>query len=130
MQVHQAKQEFIDRDTEVLVIGFEPEDRALGWLEQTGVSFPFLLDPDQKVYQAYELEKSLLRSWSPRNLWSYVVAFFQGREIHALSGDPNQLGGDFIIDQDQKIAMTYYSKDPTYRPAVDQLLEELDRINT
>lgn len=130
MQVHQQKQEFNHRKTAVLVIGFEPERRARGWLGQTGISFPFLLDTHQEVYQAYELERSLLRSWSPRNLWSYVVAFFKGREVHALSGDPNQLGGDFIVDQDRKLAMTYYSKDPTYRPAMDELLEALDRINT
>lgn len=128
MQVHHERKAFERRSTRVLLIGFESRRRARHWKQQAEIEFPFLLDPEQEVYKAYEIERSFLRSFSPKNLWSYVKAFFQGREIQAFRGDPNQLGADFIVDRNGILRMTYYSKDPTYRPDVKSLLREFERI--
>lgn len=129
MQLHQRKKEFEDCNTQVLIIGFENKRRSRGWLEQTGVTFPFLLDLQKKVYRAYEIERSLLRSFSPRNLWSYVKAVFQGKKITLFRGDPSQLGADFIVDKQGILRKAYYSKDPTYRPEISEILEQLRIIN-
>jgi peroxiredoxin len=128
VQLHQHKDEFENRQAQVVVIGFEKERRARGWRDQTGVTFPFLLDPERQVYQDYQIERSFWRSWSPRNLWSYVKAFFQGREIPNIGEDPNQMGADFIVDKGGILRMTYYSEDPTDRPSVERILSTLDEI--
>jgi len=129
VQVYRHRQAFESLNTQVLLLYFYSEGGGKTWLERTGVEFPLLRDPQRKVYQAYELERSILRSWSPRNLLTYVKAFFQGREIDFISeGDKNQLGGDFIVDQWGIIRMADYSKDPTYRPPVEALLEILRDI--
>ncbi len=130
VHVHQHKDEFEALDTQVLLIGFEKKRRARGWLKRADVTFPFLLDTEQKFYDAYQIERSVLRSWSLKNLWSYVTAFFQGKLPDMIRADPNRLGADFIVDQSGILRFTYYSPDPTYRPSVDELLAALRDLNT
>jgi peroxiredoxin len=130
VQLHHHRASFDALDTQVLMIGFEAQERLREWLEGTKVNFPLLQDPDRHVYQAYELKRSILRSWSPRNLWSYTRALLGGRKLYPLGSDPNQLGGDFVIDRHGILRMTYYSKDPTYRPSPSEVLKLLQRIQS
>jgi hypothetical protein len=58
-------------------------------------------------------------------LWSYTLALLSGRKLYPLGSDPNQLGGDFVIDRHGILRMTYYSKDPTYRPSQREIFELL-----
>lgn len=125
VQLHHYRQKLADHRVQVLVIGFEPERRARGWLREAGVGFPFLLDQDRSVYRAYELERSFWRSWHPRNLWFYFKRFLKGESIPRFQADPAQMGGDFLIDQEGRIRLAYYSEDATDRPSVDQVVRIL-----
>lgn len=58
-----------------------------------------------------------------------AIRLLQGRELEIFQEDPNQLGADFV-DREQILRLTYYSKDPTYRPAVDELLHDLRKLDT
>jgi peroxiredoxin len=128
VQLHHRRSEFEALKARVLLIGFEPTERARAWLRRGQISFPFLLDPNRSVYRAYELERSLLRSWHPRNLWFYYQRLRRGEPIPRVKADPNQLGGDFIIDRDRHVRLAYYSNNPTYRPSVEDLLAVLRNI--
>jgi hypothetical protein len=55
-----------------LILSFGTLPAAQAWLEETCSPFELLLDPERKVYQAYELERSAFRSWNPRTVWRYV----------------------------------------------------------
>ncbi len=125
MQVHHHKDEFAALNTQVLVVGFEPPERAQDWLKTNQISFPLLIDLERWVYRAYRVERSLYGSWHPRNLWFYVRRFFRGQRIPRIRADPLQLGGDFIIDEQGALTLAYYSRDATDRPQVDQLLSLL-----
>lgn len=125
VQVHHHKETFAALKARVFVVGFEPERRARGWLEQADVTFSFLLDHDRALYNAFELERSIWRSWHPRNLWSYVQALLSGKGLPKIKADPNQLGGDFVIDPDGLLRLAYYSRDATDRPSVEQLLDAI-----
>ena len=125
MDVHEAKKQVAALGAQVFIIGFEPERRARGWLEQSEVTFPFLIDEGREVYEAYELERSVWRSYHPRNLWSYAKALLRGEGLPEIRADPTQLGGDFVIGRDQRLHLAYYSRDATDRPAVSTLLEVL-----
>lgn len=128
VQLHDNQSTLESHDVQVLIIGFEPERRARAWLRQAGVNFPFLLDMDRTVYRAYELERSLWRSWHPRNLWFYFKRMLRGASIPRFRADPTQMGGDFLIDESGTIRLAYYGEDATDRPAVDRLLEILGRM--
>jgi peroxiredoxin len=113
--------DFADLNTEVLIVSFGAERQARAWLDETGTPFPLLLDPDRSVYRAYGLERSVLRTWTPRVIWYYIRQFAAGR-LGRVEGDPHQLGGDFIIDRDGIIRLAYREWDPVDRPPVASLL--------
>jgi alkyl hydroperoxide reductase subunit AhpC len=123
MQLHHHREELESQNIQAWVLSFSDRFRVQKWKERKGITFPVLYDGERKVYQQYQLQKSFFRSWSPRNLWSYVRAFFQGEEIQGIIGDPNQLGGDFLIDPARVIQLAYYSQDPLDRPDLEMIFE-------
>lgn len=113
---------------EVVTVSFGADYWARMWLQETGSPFRFLLDPERRAYHAYGLQSSVLRSWMPQNLWYYAKATLQGREKFGKRGDPHQLGGDFIIDNQGIVRLAHPSSDPTDRPPVDLLLRALAKM--
>lgn len=96
------------------------------WLKETCGDFIVLLDRERTVYNAYGLERSKLRSRSPRTLWLYFTRWLQGQKFHDSHGDDtSQLGGDFIIDKQGNLRFIYPSHDPADRPSVEKLLAVL-----
>lgn len=129
-QLRSHRDEFESLRTRVLLISFSrSEGYGRKWLQETGAPFPLLLDPERRTYRAYGLRHSVARSWSPRTLWYYVRAAFAGRKLHGIRGDPNQLGGDFIVDSDGIVRLAYRSRESVDRPPVADLLGLLRSLN-
>jgi hypothetical protein len=98
-------------------------------MKETCVSFEVLLDRERAVYDAYELERSYLRSRNLKTRWYYFKAWLSGKKAHDSHGDDtSQLGGDFIVDKKGILRLVYPSHDPTDRPPVDDLLDTLRAI--
>ena len=116
-------------NAEVLIVSFGTLPGARVWLEETCAPFHLLLDPEREVYEAYGLEKSLLRSWNLRTIGHYVRLLTSGRQWRGIQGDSSQLGGDFVIDQKGNVRLAYRSHDPTDRPAATDLLELLRNLD-
>jgi peroxiredoxin len=115
-------------DTQVITISFETGHWPKVWLAETQSPFPFLIDPEREAYRAYGLQASALRAWSPRTLWYYLKAAWQGRERLGKRGDTNQLGGDFIVDRQGIVRLAQPSRDPLDRPAVSEILKVLREL--
>lgn len=109
-------------------MSFGLERQARVWLHETRIPFPLLLDQDRRVYRAYGLTRSALRSWAPRVVWYYVRQVATGRRLHPIQGDPHQLGGDFIVDRTGIVRFAHRERDPVDRPAVADLLDVLRTI--
>lgn len=45
-------------------------------------------------------EGSTWSIWHPKVLWYYFLRRLGGNALHEINGDPNQLGGDFLIAQE------------------------------
>jgi len=127
-QLCQYQDEFKRLNAEVLVIAFGALPLAQAWLEETCSPFRLLLDPERTVYEAYELERSLLRSWNLKTVRRYVQLMRDGRQWRGIQGDSTQLGGDFIVDADGILRLVYRSRDATDRPPVEQLLAGLRQL--
>jgi hypothetical protein len=117
------------RNTQVALISFGTTELAKQWIVETNAAFQFLIDPQRKTYQAYGLDYSLARSWSPKVWMEYARLMIRGRRWRGIQGDSGQLGGDFVVDREGILQLTYRSQDPTDRPEVSYLLERLDEIN-
>ena len=124
-QLCQHQDELERLNVKVLILSFGTFPAAQAWLEETCSPFELLLDPERKVYEAYELERSVLRSWNLRTLWRYVRLLASGRRWRGIQGDSTQLGADFILDPGGVVRLAHYSHDPTDRPSVDGLVAAL-----
>ena len=124
-QLCQQQGELERLSVKVLILSFGTLPAAQAWLEETCSPFELLLDPERRVYDAYELERSTLRSWNVRTLWRYVQLLASGRRWRGIQGDSTQLGADLIIDPDGLVRLAHYSHDPTDRPDVEHLLDTL-----
>lgn len=121
-QLCRRQDDFGEIDTRVLLISFGALPAAQAWLAETCSAFRLLLDPERTTYRAYELERSLWRSWNLRTAWRYVQLMAAGRRWRGIQGDSTQLGGDFIVDKQGVVRLAYYSYDPADRPTVAELL--------
>jgi peroxiredoxin len=122
------REELVRLRTRVLIIAFAEQAWARAWLDSNEVSFPLLLDSERRVYRAYGLERSVLRTWSPRTVRYYVRRLAAGARLQRARGDPYQLGGDFVVDARGVVRLAYRSRDPSDRPSIGRLLEVLRRI--
>ncbi len=122
-QVVAHQEQFKAANVNIATVSFGTEYWSNVWLQETKSPFPFLVDQEKKAYQAYGLESSALRAWSPRNLLYYAQAKLQGRETLGNRGDAKQLGGDFVVGANGRILLAHPSSDPVDRPSIDQLLQ-------
>ena len=127
-QLLSTKADVETRNTRITIISFGTPILAQKWIEETRSSFQFLIDPDKKAYQAFGLEYSLLRSWSPKIWLAYARLMVQGQKWRGVQGDSGQLGGDFIIDHQGIFRMAYCSHDPADRPKIAEIIKVLDEI--
>ena len=128
MQLLPFSAEIEARNTRVTVISFGTPALAHNWIRETGSSFQFLIDRDQKAYQDYGLESSLVHAWSPKVWIAYARLMLQGWKWRGIQGDSRQLGGDFIIDNLGILRMAFRSHDPTDRPKPEEIMRVLDEI--
>src|SRR5437867_1839240 len=83
--------------------------------------FPVVCDPDRAAYRRFALGRA---SWGsffrPDVLGRFVGLIFRGWRVGRINEgeDPLQLGGDFILDENQKVIFAYPSRTATDRPAV------------
>ncbi len=124
-QLRRIQDQLTAAHTTVAVISFGSNAGMDAWLAQTRSPFALLHDPARAVYRTYGLGKSFWRVWSPQVMGHYLKLMLQGERLRGVWGDPHQLGGDFIIGPDGRLRLTYYSQDPTDRPAIDDLLAAL-----
>jgi peroxiredoxin len=122
LRSHQT--EFERLDVRVLVITFERPEVAARYVEQTGMSWPLLVDQPRQLYQAYGMPSAgwrrLLGRWATWKKYLELVA--RGRPVRLPTNDIHQLGGDVLIDPDGRVRLHYVSADPADRPPIDVLL--------
>lgn len=113
---------------DVVAISFEPRDRLFQLSRQMQLPFLVLSDPERDVYLAYSLtQKSWLKIFSPKTIWTYVKHFARGRRYKHTDSDWRQLGGNFILGEDGTVLFEYRGETPADRPSVASLIEMLER---
>ncbi len=92
---HQAVR---DAGGSIAAIGLAGRRYAREFREETGISFPLLIDADRQAYQAAELRSAtvthLLRG---ENFKARNRAKAAGHKQHRLGANPMQLGGSFVF---------------------------------
>lgn len=128
MQLRQQQEALSALDVRVLVVTFEGVGSARHYLSDTDLPWPLLLDEERTLYRAYGMERG--RWWQvygPRTLWAYLKLLLSGRRLEAAGADPDQLGGDVLIDPDGIVRLHYVSDNPADRPSVASLIAQIRR---
>jgi peroxiredoxin len=128
VQLLSHKTELEALNARVTILSFSSPALAQKWIAETRSSFHFLIDSEMKTYQAYGLESSLMRAWSPKIWFAYAKLMAQGRKWRGIQGVSSQMGGDFIVDQQGVIRLAHRSHDPTDRLKVVEIFQVLDEI--
>lgn len=115
----------------VLVVTFDDLEAAGYYRSALELPYPVASDPTREAYRDYGLARgSTFQVWHPRTLWHYAkLVLGKGMKLQHPTGDADlsQLGGDFVIDGAGLIRFAHRSLRPDDRPAVDDLLEALER---
>ena len=108
----------------VVLITFTRPRNLRGFRRRLALAYAVLADETRAVYRAYGLQRgSWWRVWGLKSVRAYGRLLRQGRRLERPSGDTLQLGGDFVVDQDGRLAYAYRSRGPDDRPSVDDLLD-------
>ena len=120
------EEEFRGRKVRIVVVTFENDFLARVYVEDTGLSWPLLVDDTRETYRAYGmLSASFWDLWGPRTWWVYLKEILKGKRLKKSEGDISQRGGDVLIDPAGIVALHHVGAGPADRPAVKSILKRI-----
>jgi len=107
-----------------VVVTFQGLALARAYAQETQLAWPILVDEHLALYAAYGMERGHWWDiWGPASWWSYAKLLWQGHRWQPPAGDPNQLGGDVLIDPQGIVRLHHVGRGPADRPTVASILE-------
>lgn len=98
------------------------------WLmEERGVRFPLLVDPDRHVYDALELPRRWWVSLNPKGWWNYARALLRGRRQGRII-EPHQLPGLAVLGSGAEVISVHRGRALGDYPQLDRVLAELSGV--
>jgi len=96
--LREHQQEFTSKGTALAAIGLGDRNYARIFREDTGITFPLLIDEARQAYGVAELRKAnLLHLMRKDNMAARERARAAGFRQHELGKNPFQLGGSFVF---------------------------------
>ena len=115
-------------DAEVAVVTFTPPERLVAYRRHLDVPFSLLYDADRSAYAAYGLGRGpWWRVYGPPVWREYAHLLARGRRLQRPTEDTLQLGGDFVVGRDGRLAYAFFGQGPDDRPDAAQLVEAARR---
>jgi peroxiredoxin len=124
-----AVRDHLDRfaDAVIAVVTFADVSRLADYRRHLDLPFRVLTDPDREVYRAFGLRRG--RWWTVYG-WStwrrYAELMGRGRRLRRPTEDTLQLGGDFVVDRQGRLAYGFWGDEPAARPPLTELWQALD----
>jgi hypothetical protein len=101
---------FRKRGAALAAVGLGDRAYAGAFREETGITFPLLVDEKRKAYQAMELKSANLFHLLRRdNSVARARAKTAGHSQHKLGQNPFQLGGSFVFGPDDVDRFAHFS---------------------
>jgi hypothetical protein len=92
------EQAFLARGAGLAAVGLGDREYARAFRQETGISFPLLMDEKREAYQAMELRSAnLFHLLRKDNYLARARATTAGHSQHKLGKNPFQLGGSFVF---------------------------------
>lgn len=114
----------------VLAVAYdEPSLLAAKALRNVELPFPLLLDPSREAYAAWGLGRTGLGGAMlslSLNL-RYLKLLLRGERFLGFAPDMFQLGGDFVVDAEGRLAFAHRMRNNGDRASTETLLRALER---
>ena len=110
MQLHRSIDDIHRAGAELVVIGSGTPSFIAGFREATDFAGPIYTDPSLAVYRAAELERGLLKTFSPLAIGKTLSALGRGARQGRTQGDAFQQGGVLVIAPGGKLVWRHISK--------------------
>jgi hypothetical protein len=124
LRAHQ--QEFAAKGAAIAAIGLGDTSYARLFREETGITFPLLIDAERQAYRAAELHKAnILHLLRGDNAAARKRAKAGGHRQHKLGKDPFQLGASFVFAPGDMDRFVHVSKTFGDNAPVEELLRAL-----
>ncbi len=131
MQLHKAKERIEGAEFQVILVGMGTPENAEEFRKKYASSFPIICDPEKKLYSAFGLGRSSVTSMaSPSVLVKSLRTMMEGNLPGIPREDVKQMPGVFMIDREGTIRYSYYAKDVSDNPSVEELISLKTLINT
>lgn len=109
--MREYEQSFREKGAALAAVGLGDRQYARTFREDTGITFPLLVDEQRKAYQAAELKRlNLLHLLRRDNAKARARAKAAGHKQHKLGQNPFQLGGSFVFGPGDVDRFTHISK--------------------
>jgi peroxiredoxin len=94
------------------------------------VGFPILIDPSKETYWRWGMGRGnvFTAMLSPKLNVRYAKLLLKGEPFLGLAPDMFQLGGDFVVDREGRIAFAHIMRDNGDRAPVSDLITKLSEI--
>jgi len=118
-QLSASQQAFTARGAQLAAIGLGDSNYARLFREETGITFPLLVDEQRQAYDAAQLQRaSILHILRKDNAIARKLAKAAGYRQHRFGKNPFQLGGSFVfgpgnVDRYIHINKTFSDNAPT-----------------
>jgi hypothetical protein len=109
--LREHQQEFQQRGANLAAVGLGDMHYARMFREETGITFPLLVDAGRVAYRAIELRKTTFFGLFTReNFAARARARAAGHRQHRLGKDPFQLGASFVFGPGNKDLFVHLSE--------------------
>jgi len=120
------EEEFRRRKVRIVVVTFENDFLARGYVEDTSLTWPLLVDDTRETYRAYGmLSASFWDIWGPKTWRVYLKEILKGAKLRKSEGDLSQRGGDVLIDPDGIVSLHHIGVGPSDRPTIESILKRI-----
>jgi len=121
-----VEQSFSDLGIQIVVCTFQAGHFARGYVEDTGLRWPLIVDEQRQLYHAYGMRKAKL--WDllgPAVWWTYFLELLRGQLPNWPQADTQQQGGNVLIDPVGIVRFHHVGAGPADRPSVKELLHQV-----
>ncbi len=124
-QLRDALDEIHRLGAELVVVGNGRPEQARDFVEERGLTFPVLTDPELVAYRAARLRRGIGSTFGMKGLRTGLQALRHGNVQGRTQGDPWQQGGVFVITPESRVAFAHVSEQAGDHPELTAVLAAL-----
>jgi peroxiredoxin len=125
----QAREEIAKAGADVVLVAFhDPELLTTKMLRDLEMPFVLLLDRSRETYARWGLGRVPLRAFLSPMVYARILGkLLAGEKSMGSAPDPNQLGGDFVVDGDGRLVFVNRMKTIYDRAPIPTMLDAVRR---